>query len=220
MRLMSSFVDSELGGVGRFCRVDQLRARHQGTDRRQPHHAGKGRPCRACAGRDGRFRHRYRALSVASTTGRRGWTRDADLGTVRQGGDMRLSVFHYPITGWTDAVVMNVLMGTATGVQMTELTRVSYAPLAEVFREIAPREARHAELGLEGLDAGSPRPRPDEARDGNRLLAPARRRQLWHRRIAAVRHAQALWPAPSHQRGACWPTGTRRSTRSFDRRWT
>lgn len=64
---------------------------------------------------------------------------------------MRLSVFHYPINGWTDAVVMNVLMGTATGVQMTELTRVSYAPLAEVFREIAPREARHAELGLEGL---------------------------------------------------------------------
>ena len=35
---------------------------------------------------------------------------------------------------------------------MTELTRVSYGPLAEVFREIAPREARHAELGLEGLE--------------------------------------------------------------------
>lgn len=64
---------------------------------------------------------------------------------------MRLSVFHYPITGWADAVVMNVLQGLATGVQMTELTRVSYAPLAEVFREIAPREARHAALGLEGL---------------------------------------------------------------------
>jgi 1,2-phenylacetyl-CoA epoxidase catalytic subunit len=78
--------------------------------------------------------------------------RDADFGSVRTGGDMRLSVFHYPITGWADAVVMNVLMGLATGVQMTELTRVSYAPLAEVFREIAPREARHAALGIEGLD--------------------------------------------------------------------
>ena len=77
--------------------------------------------------------------------------RDADLGPARQSGDMRLSVFHYPLSGWTDAVVMNVLQGLATGVQMTELTRISYAPLAETFREIAPREARHAALGLEGL---------------------------------------------------------------------
>ena len=29
---------------------------------------------------------------------------------------------------------------------------IAAAPLAEVFREIAPREARHAELGLEGLE--------------------------------------------------------------------
>ena len=35
---------------------------------------------------------------------------------------------------------------------LTELTRVSYAPLAELFREIAPREARHAAVGIEGLD--------------------------------------------------------------------
>jgi 1,2-phenylacetyl-CoA epoxidase catalytic subunit len=32
-----------------------------------------------------------------------------------------------------------------------ELARVSYAPLAEVFRAIAPREAAHAEEGLKGL---------------------------------------------------------------------
>jgi ring-1,2-phenylacetyl-CoA epoxidase subunit PaaA len=78
--------------------------------------------------------------------------RDADIGAARKGSDMRLAVFHYPIESWIDAVVMNVLQGLATGIQMTELTRVSYTPLAEVFREIAPREARHAELGLEGLD--------------------------------------------------------------------
>ena len=77
--------------------------------------------------------------------------RDADLGAQRHGGDMRLSVFHYPLEGWTDAVVMNVLMGVATVVQLGELSRVSYAPLAEAFREIAPRERRHAELGHEGL---------------------------------------------------------------------
>ena len=31
--------------------------------------------------------------------------RDADLGPARQSGDMRLSVFHYPLSGWTDAVI-------------------------------------------------------------------------------------------------------------------
>jgi len=78
-------------------------------------------------------------------------TRDADIGTTRQGGDMRLSVFHYPLEGWIDAVVMNVLQGLAAKVQIAEMAQVSYQPLAEIFRAIAPVEARHAELGLEGL---------------------------------------------------------------------
>ena len=43
------------------------------------------------------------------------------------------------------------LMGIATAVQLEEMKRVSYAPLADTFREIAPREARHVELGLNGL---------------------------------------------------------------------
>jgi 1,2-phenylacetyl-CoA epoxidase catalytic subunit len=77
--------------------------------------------------------------------------RDADIGATRQGSDMRLSVFHYPLQGWVDAVTMNVLMGLAVEVQLDEFAKVSYAPLAEVFRQIAPREGRHAELGLEGL---------------------------------------------------------------------
>jgi 1,2-phenylacetyl-CoA epoxidase catalytic subunit len=66
---------------------------------------------------------------------------------------MRLAVFHYPLEGWTDAVVMNVLQGLAAGVSLDELSRVSYAPLAETFRAIAPRERRHTELGLAGLAA-------------------------------------------------------------------
>lgn len=77
--------------------------------------------------------------------------RDADIGAMRQGGDMRLSVFHYPLEGWVDAVVMNVLQGLAAKVQLAEMSKVSYQPLADVFRKIAPVEARHAELGLEGL---------------------------------------------------------------------
>ncbi|WP_417628127.1 Phenylacetic acid catabolic protein [Pararhodobacter aggregans] len=77
--------------------------------------------------------------------------RDADIGATRRDGDMRLSVFHYPLQGWIDAVVMNVVQGIAARVQLTELSQVSYQPLAEVFRAIAPVEARHAELGIEGL---------------------------------------------------------------------
>ena len=35
--------------------------------------------------------------------------------------------------------------------QLADYTSVSYQPLAEAFREIAPVEARHAELAEEGL---------------------------------------------------------------------
>ena len=77
--------------------------------------------------------------------------RDADIGTSRSEGDMRLAVFNYPLDGWSDAVVMNLLMGKAVGFQMRDFCKVSYQPLAEAFREIAPVEARHAELAEEGL---------------------------------------------------------------------
>jgi len=46
---------------------------------------------------------------------------------------------------------MDTLMGLATEVQLQELSRISYAPLAEAFRAMAPRQARHTGLGLEGL---------------------------------------------------------------------
>jgi ring-1,2-phenylacetyl-CoA epoxidase subunit PaaA len=64
---------------------------------------------------------------------------------------MRLNVFHYPITGWIDAVVMNCLMGQATVVQLEELTHGSYQPFADTLSEILPVEKRHAELGEDGL---------------------------------------------------------------------
>lgn len=84
------------------------------------------------------------------------WTarlpRDADIGATRSDHDMRLAVFNYPLEGWTDAVTMNLLMGLAVTAQMEELSRVSYQPLAEAFRTIAPVELRHAELGIEGLE--------------------------------------------------------------------
>lgn len=151
MRLMSSFVDSELAGSAGFAasinwapgikeRIAASRITLEKAD-----HAERILNVMGDFGTD---TARYQlAHDWAARIGR-----EADIGSVRKGSDMRLSVFHYPFAGWTDAVVMNVLMGTATGVQMTELTRLSYAPLAEVFREIAPREARHTELGIEGLE--------------------------------------------------------------------
>lgn len=150
MRLMSSFVDSELAASAGFASsinfAPGIRERIAAS-RITLEKADHAERVLAVMGDFGTDTRRYQT--------QHDWAarvdRDSDLGATRREGDMRLSVFHYPITGWTDAVVMNVLQGLATGVQMQELTRVSYAPLAEVFRDIAPREARHAELGLEGL---------------------------------------------------------------------
>ncbi|MEZ5779614.1 MAG: Phenylacetic acid catabolic protein [Paracoccaceae bacterium] len=150
MRLMASFVDSELAGSAGF--ADAI-------------NDAPGIKSRIAAARVvlEKADHAERVLEIMGEFGadtaryavHHPWAervaRDTDLGARRQGGDMRLSVFHYPLQGWVDAVVMNVLMGLATGIQLKELSRVSYQPLAEVFRAIAPREARHAELGLEGL---------------------------------------------------------------------
>ena len=150
LRLMATFVDSELAGSAGFAdainrapgvkeRIAAARIVLEKTD-----HAER---VLKIMGEFGADEARYAAHHP---WGQR-LDRDADLGAARHGGDMRLSVFHYPIAGWTDAVVMNVLMGLAVGVQLTEFARVSYGPLAETFRAIAPREARHAELGFEGL---------------------------------------------------------------------
>ena len=77
--------------------------------------------------------------------------RSVYLGTRRIDGDMRLNVFHYPLQGWLDAVMLNVLMGRATRIQLEELTHCSYEPLAAVVTEILPAETHHAALGEAGL---------------------------------------------------------------------
>ena len=150
LRLMSAFVDSELAASAGFAasinHAPDIQARIAASriTLEKADHAERVLAVMASFGADAA---RYETTHDWAAR----LPRDADLGHARQEGDMRLSVFHYPITGWTDAVVMNVLQGMATGVQMGELTRLSYAPLAEVFRAIAPREARHRELGSEAL---------------------------------------------------------------------
>lgn len=151
LRLMASFVDSELAASAGF--ADAI-------------NTAPGIKARIAAARITleKADHAERVLAIMGSFGadmeryatHRPWNarvaREAEIGQVRRGGDMRLSVFHYPVQGWTDAVVMNVLMGLATLVQLDELSRVSYAPLAETFQWIAPRERRHCELGIEGLE--------------------------------------------------------------------
>lgn len=150
MRLMATFVDSELAGSAGFADVINT---------------APGIKERIAAARIvlEKADHAERVLKVmgdfGANTGRyvshHPWTerldRDADIGASRIKADMRLAVFNYPLDGWTDAVVMNLLMGKAVGVQLGEFSKISYQPLAEQFREIAPREARHAELAEEGL---------------------------------------------------------------------
>ncbi len=150
LRLMASFVDSELAASAGFAEAINDAA---------------GIKSRIAAARIvlEKADHAERVLNIMAEfgvdteryEGVHPWAarleRDADIGATRQGGDMRLSVFHYPLQGWIDAVVMNVLQGLAAKVQIAEMAKVSYQPLAEVFRAIAPIETRHAELGAEGL---------------------------------------------------------------------
>lgn len=151
LRLMSSFVDSELAGSAGFAdainwapgireRIAASRITMEKAD-----HAGRVLDLMEDFGTD---KAKYNEAHDWAARG----PREAHHDARRQGGDMRLSVFHYPLTGWVDALVMNVLMGVATAHAVGELSRCSYQPLAEVLRDILPREKHHMELGLEGLE--------------------------------------------------------------------
>jgi len=150
LRLMATFVDSELAGAAGFAdiinqgpgikeRIAAARIVLEKTD-----NADKVLKIMGDFG-----------ANTAKYANHHPWTdrlsRDADIGTSRTDRDMRLAVFNYPLDGWQDAVVMNLLMGLAVGVQLGEFSRVSYAPLADAFRAIASVEAHHAELAAEGL---------------------------------------------------------------------
>jgi 1,2-phenylacetyl-CoA epoxidase catalytic subunit len=102
--------------------------------------------------------------------------RSADFGTRRVGGDLRLNVFHYPIQGWIDSVVLNFLMGRASVIQIDELAGCSYQPFADEMTQILPVEQRHAELGEAGL-----RKAIAAGHDPTDAQASV---NYWHRRVA------------------------------------
>lgn len=151
MRMMATFVDSELAGAAGFADVIN---------------AGPGIKERIAAAKIV-LEKTDNADKVLRLMGEFGanteryanhhpWTdrlpRDTAPGSTRSAHDMRLSVLNYPLDGWTDAVVMNLLMGLAVGVQLSELLSSSYQPLAEAIREVLPRERHHTELAIEGLE--------------------------------------------------------------------
>ncbi|MDX2484357.1 MAG: phenylacetate-CoA oxygenase subunit PaaI [Pseudodonghicola sp.] len=150
MKLMATFVDSELAGAAGFADII-----NEGPGIKERIAAAKivlektdnaDRVLRIM-GDFGADTDRYATHHPWAARLERG----ADIGTARTEHDMRLAVFNYPLEGWADAVVMNLLMGRAVAVQMAEFSMVSYQPLAEAFRAIAPIEARHAELAEEGV---------------------------------------------------------------------
>ncbi len=150
LRIMASFVDSELAGAAGF--ADLI-------------NAGPGIKEKIASSRIvmEKIDHAERVLNIMGEFGaniarymnvhpwRARVGRGEDLGAERRDGDMRLNVFHYPLDGWTDAVVMNLLMGQAGVIQLAELSHCSYQPLGETFNGILPRERRHWELAAEGV---------------------------------------------------------------------
>lgn len=150
LKIMATFVDSELAGAAGFAEIIN---------------EGPGIKARIAAARIvlEKTDHADRVLRLMGEFGadtdryadHHPWTarltREADIGQTRSRHDMRLAVFNYPIEGWADAVVMNLLMGRAVVIKLQELAQVSYQPLAEVFRAVLPIETRHAELAEEGL---------------------------------------------------------------------
>lgn len=175
MRLMAIFVDSEMAGASGFADCINL---------------APGLKERITATRIvfEKFNHARQVLELmeefgANTSqyvGAHPWSsrldRSVDLGLRRMGGDLRLNVFHYPINGWVDAVVMNCLMGQATVVQLDELTRGSYQPLADTLSGILPVEKQHAELGQQGLRVAL-----DKGHDRTDAQASV---NYWYRRVA------------------------------------
>lgn len=150
LRLLAVFVDSELAGAAGFAAFINT---------------APGLKARAIAARivSEKFGHAERGLALMTRFGvnpdlyvrEHAWDarldRGLDLGTRRVGGDKRLNVFHHRLEGWIDAVTLNLLMGSASAIQLGELTACSYAPLAAAMNEIAPREARHARWGENGI---------------------------------------------------------------------
>jgi len=177
MRLVVVFADSELAGAAGFCPFINR---------------GPGLRERIVAAKivAEKYVHAEMALQLLQPFGvnpmlyvrSHAWDsrldRNVDLGTRRIGGDKRLNVFHYPLEGWEDAVVFNMMMGGATAIQLAEMAQSSYIPLAQAITQILPREQQHAQLGESGVAQAI-------QRSGSKTAAQAAV-DYWHPRVVAT----------------------------------
>ncbi|MHC5308234.1 Phenylacetic acid catabolic protein [Bartonella sp. LJL80] len=151
LRLMASFVDSELAASAGFASVINTapgikqRINAARIVMEKAHHAEAVLALMSEFGADA---ERYASHHPWDERIKR----EEDIGTARiNNHDMRLSVFYYPLEGWIDAVAMNALMGIASSIQLEELAKISYAPLAEIFRALIPQEDAHTKMGISEL---------------------------------------------------------------------
>jgi len=177
MRLVVVFTDSELAGAAGFCPFINR---------------GPGLRERIVAAKivTEKYVHADMALNLLKPFGvnpllyvrSHAWDsrldRHVDLGTRRIGGDKRLNVFHYPLEGWEDAVVFNMIMGAATAIQLAEMAQSSYVPLADAIAQILPREREHARLGESGVSQAI-------ERSGSKAATQAAV-NYWYPRVAAT----------------------------------
>jgi len=201
MRLMAGFVDSELAGAAGFApminRAPSLDGRRL-MARLVLEKLGYAERVLALMEPFGTDPGRYVTLHAWEVRGER----ERDLGQKRQPGDMRLNVFHYPFAGWVDALVMNLLMGQASVIQLEELARASYQPLAEAAATIARGEEAHMLEGMrllaplvgserqaidDSLDYWRPRVADSFGADESPRLEPMRRFGLRRRANAELR---------------------------------
>ena len=176
MKIMSTFVDSELAGAAGFADVI-----NEGPGIKERIAAAKivlektdsADKVLKLMGEFGANTSRY----ANHHPWRDRLPRDTPPGSRRSAHDMRLSVLNYPLDGWVDAVAMNFCMGHAVAVQLEDLSQTSYQPLAEAIRDIAPRENRHTELAEEGLQ---------RLNDAGNAAAIAESLAYWRPRVAAV----------------------------------
>ncbi len=150
LRLMAGFVDSELAGAAGFA----------GIINQAPTLSGRRLMARMVLEK---ICHAERVLTLMQPfgtdpdlyAGLHRWEkrvdRSEDLRNERRSADMRLNVFHYPLSGWLDALVMNLLMGEASMIQLEELAGSSYQPLSDTISEIMPVEESHLQAGLHKL---------------------------------------------------------------------
>ena len=164
----------------------------------------------------GELRRRYRRAMRPAPWAERAAPRRRHRRQRAHGGDMRLSVFHYPSQGWIDAVVMNVLMGKAIGHPARRIRARLLPAAGRGFpRHPAARAPPHGarRRGADASIAADPASRARRRKPSIAYWTAARRGELRRRRLAPLRDASAASACATARTRRLPPNGRHRSTR-------